>query len=76
VIGWRASLGGTGGSTVPTQVCCIGVFMQGRAGTPVLHFDSYDFPATARLFFTLKAPKTWLALIPAICLSIAVPTTP
>jgi hypothetical protein len=36
----------------------------------------YDFFATSSLFWTVKAPNTWPARMPAICLSIALPTTP
>jgi hypothetical protein len=37
---------------------------------------SYDLFATSRLLCTVKAPNTWPARRPAICLSIALPTTP
>ena len=44
-----------------------------RAGRSRLHYEPFT---TSRLFSTLKTPKTWLARMPAICLSIAVATVP
>ena len=40
---------------------------------PTLTYEPFT---TSRLFCTLKTPKTWLARMPAICLSIAVATVP
>ena len=43
---------------------------------PTQNVTRYDLPATSRLLCTLKAPNTWLARMPATCLSIELPTTP
>jgi hypothetical protein len=37
---------------------------------------TYDFFSTSRLFCTLKTPNTWLARMPATCLSVGLATVP
>jgi len=76
--------GWAGVTPAPTWLVVITAKEKGTAGAvPIFPANPYQFPSnlyepftTSRLFWTLNTPKTWFALMPAMCLSMALSTVP